>query len=406
MTIRHRHSRLLACAGALALTLAPALPASAATTWSTVTSPNRGTYVNYLDGAAATSTGNAWAVGHSYDLGIGSTRTLAVRWNGSQWSITATPNPTRFYSELYAVDATSTSDAWAVGGYATGQSGGGNSNDGPHSTLAQHWNGTSWTTVSTPNPGVSSRNLYGVKAFSPSNAWAVGYYYETINPTALTETMILHWNGTAWTQVSSPSPANYGNSLRGVSGSSPTDVWAVGSFTNRGESTGATHPLAVHWNGTSWSQVPVPHTGFATLNAVTAISANDVWAVGSENGYASPVTFHWNGTAWSEVATPALGGSGNNVLYSVTGLASGQVWAAGYQSTGSAGPQPLIERWDGTAWRVETTPSPELGGALQAIAAVPGSAASPVVWGAGYQTTFGDEGSRVDRTLIFRGTGS
>lgn len=147
-------------------------------------------------------------------------------------------------------------------------------------------------------------------------------------PTALAETLITHWNGSAWTQVASPNPANYYNILRGVSGSGPNDVWAVGAYANSGEPNGARHPLALHWDGSNWSQVTVPTSGFAILNAVTAITPSDAWAVGSKNGYSTPVAFHWNGVAWSEVLTPAVGTGGNNLFYAVTALGADRVWAA------------------------------------------------------------------------------
>lgn len=377
--------------------------AGAATTWSVVSSPNRGTWVNTLADASATSASNVWAVGNWYDVSIASTRTLALRWTGSQWSTVSTPNVNNFYNELYGVDATSSTDAWAVGGFATGQSGGGNGNNGSHNTLAMRWNGTSWSRVATPNPGIQGRDLYDVEAFSSTDAWAVGYYWETIYPAALAETLIVHWNGSAWTQVASPNPANYYNQLHGVSGSGPNDVWAVGTYVNRGEPTGTSHPLAMHWNGSGWSQVTVPASGNAILYAVTTISPTDAWAVGSKNGYHTPVAYHWNGVAWTEVPTPPVGAGGNTPFYAVTALGSDKVWAVGYTS-GSNGPLLLIERWDGVAWRVEPAPPLELGGLLQGVAAVPGTSASPVVWTVGYQDVFLN-GSFVNRTLTIRGTG-
>jgi hypothetical protein len=47
------------------------------------------------------------------------------------------------------------------------------------------------------------------------------------------KTLIEHWNGTAWTQVPSPSPAD--SALYSVAGTSPANIWAVGaSLTNAG----------------------------------------------------------------------------------------------------------------------------------------------------------------------------
>jgi len=67
--------------------------------------------------------------------------------------------------------------------------------------------------------------LNGVAATSATNAWAVG-------ATTSGKTLILHWNGTRWTQVTSPSPssAKYGNDLSAVTATSASSAWAVGTL--------------------------------------------------------------------------------------------------------------------------------------------------------------------------------
>jgi hypothetical protein len=64
-----------------------------------------------------------------------------------------------------------------------------------------------------------------VAATSPANAWAAGY----ISNGANNQSLILHWNGTAWTRAASPSPGAGGN-LAGITASSPANAWAVGQF--------------------------------------------------------------------------------------------------------------------------------------------------------------------------------
>jgi hypothetical protein len=61
--------------------------------------------------------------------------------------------------------ATSASNAWAVGTYSTGTSG---------KTFIAHWNGTAWKQVPSPSPGSIGSFLRGVTATSASNVWAVG----------------------------------------------------------------------------------------------------------------------------------------------------------------------------------------------------------------------------------------
>jgi hypothetical protein len=114
-----------------------------------------------------------------------------------------------------------------------------------------------------------------------------------------------------WTVSQTPNPGYYGNILHGVSARSASDAWVVGvQATETSNDT-----LAMHWNGTSWSAVPTPNpwpecqdgdimwTG-NSLNAVAAVSANDVWAVGTECYSMSAIIEHWNGSSWSLVQSP------------------------------------------------------------------------------------------------------
>jgi hypothetical protein len=383
-----------AAAGGLVLVAVAATPASAATSWAVLTTPNRGTIANELYGSAALSATSAWAVGSWYDTGRAAPRTLVERWNGTSWSTVTSPNATDYYNELRDVDASSATNAWAVG-YANGSAG---INGGPRNALAMRWNGTSWSTVATPQPGNSFRQLYGVKAVSATDAWSVGWYYDT---SLRGEALILHWNGSAWTQVTAPDPGTSGNTLESVAGTAANDIWAVGYYSNSGEKGVLAHPLAVHYNGTSWVETELPASGTGTfLHSVTALSATDVWAVGSKNGYAAPVAYHWNGSAWSEVPTAPTGGSGNNVFYGVSGSA-GNVWAVGYSSAAGQS-QPIVQRWNGAAFTSEAVPQQPIGGLLYSVAATAG----PAVFAAGTRWDLNEAGSISDRTLSMRGSGS
>lgn len=366
-----------------------------------VSSPSRGAIANYLDDVVAVSASSAWGVGSWYDNTRAAPRTLVLRWNGSSWATVPSPNATNYYNELTAVDASGPSDLWAVG-YANGSSG---VNGAPRNNLVLHYDGTSWALVATPQPGVQTRELYDVAALSAGNAWAVGWYYDM---GFVAESLALHWNGTSWLKAEVPNPGTGINQLYGVDGSSSTDVWAVGTTTNAGEPRGSRHPLALHYNGSSWSTVamPDPPSGSAILRSVTAISPTDAWAVGSQNGYSQPVAYHWDGKVWSVVPTPSVGTSGNNPFYRVTALDAARVWAVGYRSGSGSGPQPLVERWNGSSWTVEPTPNQSLGGAALGVSAVAGTGGAATVWISGYRTAFTNSGSYSDRTLTMRGRGS
>jgi hypothetical protein len=55
--------------------------------------------------------------------------------------------------------------------------------------------------ASTPNQSSTFNRLFGVSAYSLTDAWAVGDYYN--NSTKVADTLIVHWNGTAWSRVPS-----------------------------------------------------------------------------------------------------------------------------------------------------------------------------------------------------------
>jgi hypothetical protein len=123
---------------------------------------------------------------------------------------------------------------------------------------------------------------------------------------------------------------------------SPTNVWAVGTagvFINHRSFRQA---AIEHWDGTSWSIVASPNpnpTGPSTLNGIAAISANDIWAVGSI-GVNKTITEHWDGTSWSIVHSPNPA-QNQNELFGVTALSDGTVAAVGHQEDVNTD-QPLI----------------------------------------------------------------
>jgi hypothetical protein len=185
------------------------------------------------------------------------------------------------------VAATSASNAWAVGTTVNAR--------GTLLTFILRWNGTTWTRVPSPNPGSEGSTLYGVAATSARNAWAVGTTSDGINGE---KTLTLQWNGTTWTTVPSPNGPLLINGLSGVAATSATDAWAIGGNGGNGES----NTLILHWNGITWKTVPSPSPGNdAAINSVTATSTSNAWAVGTFNLQGDVWILRWNGTAWKAV---------------------------------------------------------------------------------------------------------
>jgi len=318
--------------------------------WGTEPSPNAGFPQNAFAGVSALSATDAWAVGRYAAGGFDHPQPLVEHWNGGGWSSVSVPWNQE--SELLGVAAVSANDVWMVGGY---QSSG--------SALIAHWNGTSITEVTHPNPGQFNR-LYAVTAISANDVWAVGEY---TNP--ISRPLALHWDGSTWTQVATPTTDNY-EQLYGVTAVAPNDVWAVG---DDGNST-----LALHWNGSQWTRVATPSPGFsATLRSVSASPDGTIWAVGDTGP--DSLTLRWDGSAWTLVPSPSPGQSFLD-LNGVVSISPTDAWAVGvYDVAGNW--KTLTMHWDGVSWTVVSSPSPDPTlNRLDGVAALSGS----LVWAVGH----------------------
>src|SRR5690349_8242869 len=108
-----------------------------------VPSPNVTVGTNQLLGVAAVAANDVWAVGSSDDPPNEATNTLIEHWDGSAWTVVASPNVGPD-NTLYAVTAQAAGDVWAVGAALDVTS-------GYHQTLVEHWDGSAWTVVASPN---------------------------------------------------------------------------------------------------------------------------------------------------------------------------------------------------------------------------------------------------------------
>ena len=336
--------------------------------WNIVNNPQPGADSNILRKAAVVSADNVWAVG-TYSNG-GQNQPLVEHWNGTQWTAVAVPTPTGGNGgAFWNVEKISSNDVWAVGYYFD--------NTGTHRTLAEHWDGTQWNIVSTPNIGTGLNDLNGISALSSTDIWAVGLACGGFGcGTNSNQTLAMHWDGTSWTLSTSPNPS-FSNLLYGVTTVAPNDVWAVGYYGSCYSCAG--NNLIVHWNGSTWSNVPAPNFGGSTnsLYSVKAIAANDVWAVGHYNDGINwhTVTLHYDGTQWSLVASPSVGSS---ELYGISVLSSNDIWAVG---SGNSQSQPLTLHWNGAGWTVVPSANPANHPTdLWGVAAV----SSSDVWAVGY----------------------
>jgi len=289
--------------------------------WSTLPVPRlRSSSLLSVRSASSTS---AWSVGTVLNARH-QERALILHWNGKVWAQQPSPNPGTSFDKLDGVRIVSPASAWAVGTYSSG---------GPRfRSLILHWNGTAWKQVNSPNPCLGNQ-LAAVAATSGSNAWAVGLASNAalavglgtrmqLAASADPRTFILHWNGRTWSQAASPSPGAF-DFLEAVGATSATNAWAVGSTGPRGTE----QTLILHWNGRTWRQVASPNldgSGKTDLHGVTATSATNAWAVGS--GQDGPAfILRWDGHRWQPGPALVL----NTNLNGVAASSAGNAWAVG-----------------------------------------------------------------------------
>jgi hypothetical protein len=252
--------------------------------------------------------------------------------------VVASPDPAggkNGSDELDAVAGTGPTDLWAAGDdFVSGA--------GEIHMLFEHFDGTAWTAVTTQIPGFAK----SVTAVSPDDVWAVG-----TNPNGIrcgagvavcNNTVAAHFNGRTWSTVTTPDllagkhPQNF---LTGVTQAGPGNVWASGYQQHNGTPGNRYVPYLLHFNGSAVTLVRAPNTGTegSQLRAITALSATDVWAVGEtddSDGALRTVTEHYNGSHWSITPSVDPGEDGpltDNSLDAAASPGRGIVWALGDQ---------------------------------------------------------------------------
>ncbi len=174
-------------------------------------------------GVAAISPDNVWVVGYTGAASEGTgQQTLIEHWNGDTWTRVPSPNVAGASANLLqSLTVVSADNAWAVGQAVVG---------GLPKTLALYWNGVQWTISPSLTPGGNAAFL-GVTHSWTNNIWAVGI----TNPSGCApscQTLVEHWNSIhqRWSVIPSPNAPNSGlNVLWGISAVSRSDIWAVGS---------------------------------------------------------------------------------------------------------------------------------------------------------------------------------
>ena len=314
----------------------------------------------------------------------------------SSWRAQQTPNPVIRNGVLDAISCASPGTCLAVGGYEN--------RAGTGLPLAEARTSTGWRVQPAPAPpGAVFSNLFGVSCTAADACTAAGYYTDGlrhIHPLAE------RWDGRSWRIQAAPSPL--GRPLSGffaVSCTSATACTAVGAQT---DATGTT-ALAERWDGTSWRVQATPSpagSAVAEFFAVSCTSANACTAGGASldnSGTSVPLAERWDGTSWRVQVTPAPAGSiGSGFAGMSCSSATVCIAAGSYGTSGGSGVM-LAERWNGTRWRIQVTPSPAgaTGSELLAVSCAATGACTAVG-----SVTIGSAGGRAATTASRNSGGS
>ncbi len=344
--------------------------------WYVATTPGTGAD-DIMLGSSCANAQQCMGVGISIENinSSGTDAPLVENWNGSSWSLGATPPlPSGDAGGgFFDVACVSGSDCWAVGAVLV--AGGGN----PSGTLIENWNGSSWSIVPSPNPsapGVVGAVLQGVSCTSASSCMAVGF--ATDDKGENLNDVIEQWNGTAWSIVPGADTGQPFDQLSTVDCLAPDDCWAVGNagpvqqnpnFLPIFPGAGGDQGLIEHWDGATWSVTPSaaepsPNGGY--LYGLTCVDAADCWASGAttdDTGDASGLLLqHWDGSTWTDMSESVPDSSTPGMLSSLSCVSSVQCWVVGSQGTFGGGggnnfrPQSFIENWNGSSWSIEPSP--------------------------------------------------
>jgi hypothetical protein len=329
-----------------------------------------------LSGVAAVSNASAWAVGFT---GSGaSPRILMLHWNGRGWSRVTSPGLLTGAGGLSAITVVNSKDAWAAG--YTGNPG------KTTRTLLLHWNGSAWSAVTSPAP-VANGSFNAVTA-TASSGWAVGYYYTPPGSAVDYHALAFRLSGSRWTRVTAGLGGG-GVTLTGVATTTgkTSTTWSIG------DATGTIYGGVAKWNGKSWnwlSTFPV-QGAYHGLWGIAAGPGGIAFAVGSNgNVPETPApSMEWTGKAWQKVAVSAASGSSLNAVAFAPG---GAAWSAG-----STGLYTLVMRWNGHAWARVSAPSPGHGNQVDGL----GFSASSYGWAVGQEWS----SSSAYKTLILHWNG-
>jgi hypothetical protein len=254
-------------------------------TWSVVPTPD---VTGYLFSVTCVTSADCWAAGTTTtdDGNSDPLNGFILHWDGTSWSTTPTQPSGQTYDQFNSVTCASASDCWAVG--FAGPNALSNNflpnvmpNVAGDSSFVEHWDGSAWTITAAPSaPSPSGTYLADVTCTSSVQCWAVGATMDTNgNPSA---TLVDQWDGTSWSTIPSPNPSS-AEILTDVTCLGPSQCWASGAqgVSSGQNQNGSPSPMIESWNGSAWSVDPSPNVvAYGYLNSVACTSGSGCFSTG------------------------------------------------------------------------------------------------------------------------------
>ena len=298
--------------------------------WTVQSVPSpKGSTGDWLSGVSCTAVNACVAVGSSHTAASMQTALIEM-WDGTSWSIQPAPMPSAsFSSGLGSVSCSAANACTAIGSFTS-------SVTYKTAFLAESWNGSTWTASALPTPAdFYYGQLSSISCSAVDACVAVGSY---VNQSYTSQALVETWNGATWTPQTLGNVPQQGATLNSVSCASSNSCVAVGS--DYGSSYGGQAPLAEVWNGTTWTAESAAGGGRgAALSGISCTSATTCTAVGTASVYGYPnqvpLAETWNGTTWTEQPMPKIPNAAAGYLNSVSCVVASACATVGSRNLGS-----------------------------------------------------------------------
>ena len=345
-------------------------PALLGQSWVQQTTPSPGDVKNLISDIAVVNENEIWAVGSAeYSTGL-FFRDLVLRYDGTSWAQMPSPTSTGFNT----IDGSSPSDIWAAS-----------------ANKLWHYDGSSWMekTSDIPYPIYSPPAfnpffINDIEVLAPDDIYVTGFKSTTFPVLYVLGNWMVHYDGSSWTEVSLPDPYNDRNTILRMDAFDSDNMIAVGDGKNNFQNFGASiiQKIEGTWTIPSLPEpfLPAHHLlGGGKFNDVHYLDDRTAFVVGNYYTYDSLASFavtdytmiyYFDGSSWSQQPSPDF------ILvpfFSINGFVKEDVWSGSTPSlvhrtaSGWASEASIFDSIGGIIRYIEKTPTGFIAGGIDAL---------------------------------------